>query len=152
MGPIRNSAATFTGNSYITTPLDSKGRNYTLSFSVFPTSDIPGTLFAGSQSTLVAGNGTITNITMISFGSPYSLNYTLPLNVWTDVSLFSNGSSTYLKTKTEGKKEAVMEFLTRLGSNGVKTYWREIAFEAPLKKIGEGFRGQIKDITLTGSA
>lgn len=150
--PINGTAITFNGEGYISTPLDSKGRNYTLSFSVRPTSDTPGTLFEGSQSSLRTGNGTVGNVTIISSDQAYPLNYTLPLNVWTNLSLVGAGSSTYLYVKHGENSTSIMEFITRLGSNGQNTYWEPIAFEAPLAKIGEGFEGQIKDITLTGSA
>lgn len=150
--PANETTITFNGKGYISTPLDSKGRNYTLSFSVRPTSFTPGTLFEGSQSALRTGNGTIGNVTMISSDQAYPLNYTLPLNVWTNLSLVGAGSNTYLYVRRGGNSTSVMEFITRLGSNGQNTYWEPIAFEAPLARIGEGFEGQIKHITLTGSA
>ncbi|KAJ6111990.1 hypothetical protein N7523_008051 [Penicillium sp. IBT 18751x] len=133
------------------TPLGSKGRDYTLSFRVKPTSDTPGTLFAGPDSMLVHGNGTITNATLISGGSSYSLNYTLPVQQWTDVSLVANGNKTLL-TVGNGKITTTMEFLAKIGVNGEYHVWAPIGVEAPLARIGEGFTGSMQKIVLKGSA
>ncbi|KAE8415007.1 glycoside hydrolase superfamily [Aspergillus pseudocaelatus] len=80
---VQNSTLILSNGCYVNTPLGSKGRDYTLSFWVNPTSQTPGTLFAGPDSALLSGNGSIGNITLISGGNPYSLNYSLPLNTWT---------------------------------------------------------------------
>lgn len=137
---------------YLETPLGSKGRDYTLSFRVKPTSSTPGTLFAGPDSTFVNGNGTITNATLISGGSPYSLNYTLPLQQWTDVSLVANGNKTMLTVSGEGKKARTMEFLAKIGVNGEYFVWAPVGVEAPLARIGEGFTGLMQNIVLKGTA
>ncbi|KAJ5772242.1 hypothetical protein N7520_002771 [Penicillium odoratum] len=135
---------------YVETPLGSKGRDYTLSFRVKPTSHTPGTLFAGPDSTFVNGNGTITNATLISGGNPYSLNYTLPINVWTEVSLIGNGNATLLTVSGKGTS-TTMEFLTNIGVDGNSFVWAPIGVEAPLTRIGEGFTGMIQNIMLKGS-
>lgn len=140
---IRNSSLILSGGCYLETPLTSKGRDYTLSFSVKPTSETPGVLFAGPDSMLKNGNGSISNVTFISGGNPYSLNYSLPLSTWTDVRLVGKGAHTIF---TVGSSS--MEFLTRLGLDGRDQLWAPIAIEAPLKRIGEGFTGMIKDIVL----
>ncbi|KAJ5918310.1 hypothetical protein N7454_010685 [Penicillium verhagenii] len=137
---------------YVETPLGSKGRDYTLSFRVKPTSPTPGTLFAGPDSTFVNGNGTITNATLISGGNAYSLNYTLPLDVWTDVSLIGQGNMTLLTVSSKGAKSKTMEFLTKIGVNGESFVWAPIAVEAPLTRIGEGFTGLMQNLVLKGSA
>ncbi|KAE8381193.1 glycoside hydrolase superfamily [Aspergillus bertholletiae] len=80
---VQNSALVLSDGCYVDTPLSSKGRDYTLSFWVNPTSPTPGTLFAGPDSMLLNGNGSISNVTLISGGNPYSLNYSLPLDTWT---------------------------------------------------------------------
>ncbi|KAB8263230.1 glycoside hydrolase superfamily [Aspergillus pseudonomiae] len=86
---VQNSALVLSNGCYVDTPLGSKGRDYTLSFWVNPTSSNPGTLFAGPDSVLLSGNGSISNITLISGGNPYSLNYSLPLDTWTQMHLGS---------------------------------------------------------------
>jgi hexosaminidase len=141
----------FNGFSYISTPLDSKGRDYTLSFSVKPTSSIPGVLFSGSETELVNGNGTISNLTVLNGGNAFSLNYTLPLHHWSDISLVGKGNATYLSVITSGKLTS-MEFITKVSNIGVGFVWVPMAFEAPLAKIGEGFRGQMKDIIVKGGS
>ena len=149
---VSDSALHLANGCYLETPLGSKGRDYTLSFKVKPTSDTPGTLFSGPDSTFANGNGTISNATLISGGNPYSLNYTLPLNVWTDVSLIGHGNTTLLTVSASGTKSQTMEFLTKIGVNGESFVWAPIAIEAPLARIGEGFTGLMKDIMLKGSA
>ncbi|KAJ5153172.1 uncharacterized protein N7482_009650 [Penicillium canariense] len=149
---MTDSTIHFAGGCYLETPLSSKGRDYTLSFRVKPTSSNPGTLFAGSDSTFVNGNGTITNATLISGGSPYSLNYTLPLNNWTDVSLVGDGNATRLTVSTDGSKSETMEFTTRIGVDGEYSVWAPIGVEAPLARVGEGFTGLMQNIMLRGSA
>lgn len=137
----------------LTTPLSSKGRNYTLSFSIYPTSQTPGAIFSGPDSVLLAGNGSISNITIVASGNPYTLNYSLPLNTWTKASLVAQGNATFFKVEGESSdKKAVtqMEFLTRIGLDGEALVWREMAIEAPLATIGgSDFEGLIKDIKLT---
>jgi hexosaminidase len=137
---------------YLETPLGSKGRDYTLSFRVKPTSSTPGTLFAGPDSMFVNGNGTVTNTTLISGGSAYSLNYTLPVQQWTDVSLVANGNKTMLTVSGEGKKARTMEFLAKIGVNGEYFVWAPVEVEAPLARIGEGFTGLMQNVVLRGTA
>lgn len=86
---VADSVLTLRMGCSVTTPLTSKGRNYTLAFSVRPTSSVPGTLFSGSASSLLTGNGSISNVMLITGGNAYVLNYTLPLHVWTHVSLIA---------------------------------------------------------------
>lgn len=134
--------------SFFKTPLDSKGRNYTLSFEVKPTSDEPGgTLFKGRDSMLVNGNGTVSNLTMIAAGNAFSLNYTLPVNEWTSAQLIGRGNQTFFSVH-----DKEMEFLTKMGINGEYHVWAEMAFEAPLQTIGEEFKGEFRNIKLTNKA
>ncbi|KAJ5766805.1 uncharacterized protein N7511_004421 [Penicillium nucicola] len=149
---ISGSTLHFANGCYLETPLGSKGRDYTLSFKVKPTSHTPGSLFNGPDSSFVNGNGTISNVTLISGGNPYSLNYTLPLNTWTDVSLIGRGNATLLTVSGSGGGSRSMEFLTKIGVNGEYFVWAPIAIEAPLTRIGEGFTGSMKEIMLKGSA
>ncbi|PYH89545.1 putative beta-hexosaminidase [Aspergillus ellipticus CBS 707.79] len=147
--PIHPSNATleFTNNCTLLTPLTSKGRNYTLSFSIYPTTSTPSALFTGRDSTLLNGNGTIDNLTLVSGGNPYSLNYSLPVNTWTAIQLTAKGNRTFLSANgTE------MEFLTRLGVNGEMNVWAPIAVEAPLQTVGgDGFRGFLGGLALWGA-
>ncbi|OGM51316.1 beta-hexosaminidase [Aspergillus bombycis] len=149
---VQNSALVLSNGCYVDTPLGSKGRDYTLSFWVNPTSRNPGTLFAGPDSILLSGNGSISNMTLISGGNPYSLNYSLPLDTWTQVHLVGKGNQTLLSVSDSSAESATMEFLARLGINGESQVWAPIAIEAPLARIGEGFNGMMKEVVLRGSA
>jgi hexosaminidase len=148
---VVNGALALTPRCSLTTPLSSKGRNYTLSFSIYPTSQTPGAIFSGEDSTLFAGYETISNITLLASGNLYTLNYSLPLHTWTSVSLVGEGNATYFVVQEGNEKTTeVMEFLTEVGVNGDFFVWREIAVEAPLATIGGGgFGGFVKDIVLS---
>ncbi|PYH66676.1 beta-hexosaminidase [Aspergillus vadensis CBS 113365] len=143
-----NSTIRFTESCTLTTPIQSKGRDYTLSFSVYPSTTHPSPLFSGRDSTLLNGNGSISNITLVSGGNPYTLNYSLPVGKWSDVSLIGKGNKTFLSVDG-GEK---MEFLARLGVNGEYSVWAPIAIEAPVQRIGEGFVGMMGEVKLWGSA
>lgn len=145
-------ALALTPTCSLNTPLTSKGRNYTLSFSIFPTSsNTPGVLFSGPDSALLAGNGSVSNVTLVASGNPYTLNYTLPLNTWSQVSLIGQGNATYFRVQEESSSDTTeMEFLTKIGVNGNFFVWREIAIEAPMAVIGGGqFEGYIKNVRLS---
>ncbi|KAF8208633.1 putative beta-hexosaminidase [Mycena galopus ATCC 62051] len=137
--------------SRLTTPLTSKGRNYTLSFSINPSPAAPlgATILSGPDSELVLGNGTLPSIALISGGNAYALNYTLPRGVWTDVALIGRGNATFLRAGSKPE----MQFLTILGVNGDSFEWKPIAVEAPLAQIGgNGFLGSLKGLELLGTA
>lgn len=147
---ITNSALALTPTCSLSTPLSSKGRNYTLSFAIYPSSDEPGVIFSGEDSTLLAGNGSISNVTLVASGNPYTLNYSLPLNTWTKASLSGRGDATYFTVQSATQNKPVeMEFLTKIGVNGDFFVWKEIAIEAPVATIGgDGFEGFVKDVEL----
>lgn len=142
----------FSDDCYLETPLGSKGRDYTLSFSVMPTSPIPGTLFDGPDSTLVNGNGTISNVTFISGGNPYPLNYSLPMNTWTDVGVIGKGDHTYLQVSNNGTAPMTMEFKAKIGVLASYFVYERIGIEAPLATIGKGFTGMMRNIKLQNGA
>jgi hexosaminidase len=147
---VINSSIHFADGCYLETPLASKGRNYTLSFWVKPTSTKPGTLFDGPESVLMDGNGAISNITLVSGGNPYSLNYSLPRDEWTHVKLVGRGDSTLLAVTNEKSETETMEFLTYFGT--LFLVWVPVSVVAPLARIGEGFTGFVRDIVLHASA
>ncbi|KAJ7808844.1 putative beta-hexosaminidase [Mycena olivaceomarginata] len=137
--------------SLLTTPLSSKGRNYTLSFSVKPSSaaSIGAPILSGADSALVLGNGTVPHLMLISGNQPYALNYTLPRDIWTDVALIGRGNATFLRAGVG----AEMQFLAILGINGESFQWKPVAIEAPLAQIGgDGFLGSVAKFELRGSA
>jgi hexosaminidase len=148
---VSHGVVSLTAGSLLTTPLTSKGRNYTLSFSINPSSRalIGAPILSGPDSSLVLGNGTLPSLALISGNQAYALNYTLPRDMWTDVVLIGRGNATFLRAG--GAPE--MQFLTVLGINGASFEWKPIAVEAPLAQIGgDGFVGSIAKYQLTGSA
>ncbi|KFY02448.1 hypothetical protein O988_02156 [Pseudogymnoascus sp. VKM F-3808] len=149
---ISHSAVKFDGKCYIETPLQSKGRNYTLSFSVKPTSDKSGALFTGKDSILTTGNGDSKQVTLSAGGEAYSVDYSFPVGSWTDVSLIGAGKQTFLTVKTEGGEASTIEIKTILGMLGNGLSPDVIAIEAPFATIGRGFEGFMKDVVLKQTA
>ncbi|EFX04405.1 glycoside hydrolase [Grosmannia clavigera kw1407] len=115
----------------VTTPLDSKGRNYTLSLSLRVDS-----LTDPTNATLLTGRDSILmltpNITLFAGGNYFRLNATVPQGEWFRLDLVGRGNRTF--AALNGGAE--MQFLTIMGINGVYHHWAEIAIEAPLRKLG----------------
>jgi hexosaminidase len=135
----------------VVTPLSSKGRNYTLTLSDLTISslDLPdnATLLTGADSVLLL----TPNITFYAGGNYFRLNTSLPLNEAVDLSIIARGNRTYASLNS-GPEE---EFLTKIGYNGLGFHWAEIAFEAPLNKIGgegSGWSGTLGGFSLTSTA
>ena len=151
---ISQSALALEKGCSVQTPLTTKGRNYTLSFAIKPTSDTPGTLFSGSASSLLAGNGSISNVMMVTGGNPYILNYTLPIGVWTDVNLVAINNATYFVVKENNGTEQVHEFTATIGDYSNSFVWNNpMSIEAPIAEIGgDSFEGLIKSVTLKDGA
>ncbi|KAH8773195.1 beta-hexosaminidase [Hyaloscypha sp. PMI_1271] len=152
---VADSVLTIRMGCSVTTPLTSKGRNYTLAFSVRPTSSVPGTLFSGSASSLLTGNGSISNVMLVTGGSAYVLNYTLPLHVWTHINLIGIGNATYLSvTPSTTSEETVHEFTATIGDYSNSFIWNNpMAIEAPVAVIGgDNFQGEMKKVTLVDGA
>ncbi|KAK2757934.1 hypothetical protein FQN54_004340 [Arachnomyces sp. PD_36] len=69
-----------------------------------------------------------------------------------DVGLIGKGDSTFLKV-FDGQGTITKEFFASLGlSAGQWPREESIGIEAPLARIGEGFEGAMKNVTLIGSA
>ncbi|KAF2773245.1 glycoside hydrolase [Teratosphaeria nubilosa] len=140
----------FTKNCSVSTPLTSKGRNYTLSFSVMqkPASP-PRPLFSGPDSELWSGNDSSTQVMLVSAGNAFALNYSLPTGVWTDLSLSGRGNRTFLSV--DGCDE--MEFTTKIGVIGNSFVWREMSIVAPLATISGGeWEGEMRSVKLLNHA
>ncbi|KAH8817293.1 glycoside hydrolase superfamily [Xylogone sp. PMI_703] len=149
---VRNGALYLNGNGYLQTPLGSKGRNYTLSFSVMPTSSaLGGTLFSGPDSSLLNGNGTSPKLMLVSGNIAYPVDLTLLRNKWTDVTIEGIGAQTFISIKPQGASKQTQEVTINMGIWGGGMLEGPMAIEAPIEKIGEGFVGTIKNILLTGS-
>ena len=140
----------------ISTPLTSKGNDYTLSFSVRQlSSSKPGPIFTGPDSELWSGNGTSTQVMFMSAGNAFALNYTLPAEEWVDASVIGRGNQTFFKAATQGGGgiEEEMEFTTTVGINGESFAWARMAFVAPLQIIGGGgWEGELQGVKLVDHA
>lgn len=135
------------GRGYLKTPLTSKGRNYTLSFSVQPDAH-GGALFAGPDSSLLNGNGSSPNLMMVSGNIAYPVNLTLPQGEWSDVKVEGTGRHTYISVGGEHRDTQRQEVTIMMGIWGGYMQEAPMAIAAPIEKIGEGFRGNIKSVEL----
>ena len=127
-------------------PLSSKGEDYTLSFSVKPTSGFVGPIFSGQDSVLQSSES---SLDLVSGGNAFALNYSLPVGTWTQAKLIRNGNRTFFTADDSPK----MEFLTRVGVNGERFEWASMAINAPIHSIGGGtWEGDIGEVTLVDYA
>lgn len=145
------------GSCAVTTPHESKGRNYTLTLSSLTVSALTAptnaTLLTGADSTLLL----TPNITFFAGGNYFRLNSTVPLNETVDLSIIGRGNRTFasVTSATRGLLVDEEEFLAIMGINGLYHHWAEIAFEAPLKTIGgeaSGWSGKLGGFSLTSVA
>ncbi|KAF2255211.1 glycoside hydrolase family 20 protein [Trematosphaeria pertusa] len=138
------------GSCSVTTPLSSKGRNYTLTLSFQISS-----LEAPTNATLIAGGDSALmltpNTTFFAGGNYYRLNSSLPLDRRLHLDIIGRGNHTFAKVN-DGREE---EFLTQIGVNGERFEWGPMAFEAPLHQIGgegAGWTGQLYGLKLSSLA
>lgn len=130
----------------LTTPLESKGEDYTLSFSVKPSSGALGPIFSGKDSILQSSNS---SLDLVSGGYAYALNYSLPIGEWTQAKLVRSGNRTFFGAN----REPEMEFFGRIGVNGERFEWVSMAINAPLHSIGGGnWEGDISEVKLVDYA
>ncbi|MCJ1328569.1 hypothetical protein MMC10_005246 [Thelotrema lepadinum] len=132
----------------LTTPLTSKGRNYTLSLTINPTTSVPAPFITGRDSILYLGYEDSTNVTFETAGNLFPLNYTVSVGEWTTLKLTGRGNQTFLQAG-DGDE---MEFKAKIGVNGESFVWAEIEIEAPLQMFGGGWEGSVKDIELLNNA
>lgn len=148
-------ALSITSGCSVTTPLTSKGNDYTLSFIVRQlSSSKPGPIFTGPDSELWSGNGTSTQLMFMSAGNAFALNYTLPVGEWVDASVIGRGDQTFFKAATQGGEDGgEMEFTTTVGINGESFAWARMAFVAPLQVVGGGeWEGELRSVKLVDHA
>lgn len=142
-------ALRFSNGCSVSTPLKSKGQNYTLSFSMRQTSNATGPLFTGPDSELRSGNGTSSQLMLVSAGNAFALNYSLPVGEWIDASMTARGNRTFFSVNNGTE----MEFLTKVGVNGERFAWARMAVVAPLAAIGGGdWEGDMRSVKLVDYA
>lgn len=149
---VSNGSVQFNGDdSSIKTPLTSKGRNYTLSFSVRPEA-FGGTLFSGPDSALLCGNGTSPLLMLVAGNVAYPVNLTLPIGTWSDVVVEGSGRQTFISIRSGGDGTVQRREVTVLmGIWGQYMQVAPMAIAAPIATIGVGFRGAMKNIKLLAS-
>lgn len=126
----------------LTTPLESKGEDYTLSFSVKPSSGACGPIFTGKDSILQSSNS---SLDLVSGGYAFALNYSLQVGEWTQAKLIRSGNRTFFAADDQPE----MEFLTRIGVNGERFQWSAMAINAPVHSVGGGdWEGEIGEMKL----
>lgn len=136
----------------LTTPWESKGRNYTLSLSLKVDSiydPFKTTLVKGADSALML----TPNVTLFASGNHYRLNETIPLGEWVDLQISGRGNMTFASATSEesGVLFRDAEFLTQIGVDGESFVWKMMAIEASLKKI-TGWTGELSGFSLTNQA
>lgn len=144
-------------NCTFSTPLTSKGQNYTLSFTLQQTSTTTGgegggggSIFTGPDSELRSGNGTSTQLMLVSAGNAFALNYSLPIGEWVEAKLMGRGNRTFFAV---AGMDDEMEFRTVVGVNGERFAWSEMAIVAPLNVVGGGgWEGLLKRMKLVDYA
>ena len=104
---------------------------------------------------MLAGNGSLSNVMLVTNGNAYVVNYTLPLNTWTDIRLVGINNATYLSaTPADSNDESVYEFTATLGIYDNSFVWgNPMAIEAPIAEFGgDTFEGQMKNVELVDGA
>ncbi|KAF2177613.1 glycoside hydrolase family 20 protein [Zopfia rhizophila CBS 207.26] len=140
-----SSALLINSRCSLTTPLSSKGRNYSLTLSLVIhslTSPANATLISGHDSSLMLTPG----ITFFASGNHFRLNTTVPLNQKVHLSIVGRGNQTFARVAAEGVEIVEEEFLTKMGINGERFVWGPLAIEAPLERIGGegcGWEGEV---------
>lgn len=136
---------------HLKTPLTSKGRDYKLAFSVYPESS-GGELFSGPDSSLFNGNGTSPLLMLVSGNIAYPVNLTLPRGQWSDVTVEGIGPRTFISMSGKGRTTQREEVTIMMGIWGGGLRKGPMAIAAPVERIGRGLKGQMKDISLSGSS
>lgn len=141
-----SSTVLITPTCSLTTPLDSKGRDYTLSMTiqVDELNDVTNTtLISGRDSVLML----TPDITLFASGNYYRLNSTIPLKRRVGLKIIGRGAQTF--ATVDGGEE--QEFLAQIGVDNKKIVPAPMAIEAPLKAI-TGWTGEVVGFNLTSEA
>jgi hexosaminidase len=111
-----------------------------------------GVLFSGTDSSLTNGNGTSPYLMLVSGNIAYPVNLTLPLGKWAVVTVEGLGPQTFISVTYEGARKQTREVTINMGIWGGGMQEGPMAIEAPIHRIGEGFKGRFKYISLSGTA
>ncbi|KAJ6446641.1 beta-hexosaminidase [Purpureocillium lavendulum] len=153
------SSVRITPDCAVTTPLESKGRNYTLSLTVkLDALDDPTntTLIAGGDSTLML----TPNLTLFAAGTYFRLNSTgIPLKEWTTVKIVGRGEQTFASVESPSSSSGggggggEVEFKAGItqGDAAGTVKWFPMAIEAPIREV-TGWTGELRALSLTSEA
>ncbi|CAK7232118.1 hypothetical protein SCUCBS95973_008154 [Sporothrix curviconia] len=146
-----------TPNCSITTPLSSKGRNYTLDLSLRVTSMADPT-----NTTLVAGRDSALmltpTLTFFSGGNYYRLPpSSISFEDWVDIRILGRGNQTFAEmrpsTPTASSTVVRQEFRMLIALDDDEFRVVEMALEAPLHVLGRGgWTGQVRQFQLLSTA
>ncbi|PWI74967.1 Glycoside hydrolase, catalytic core [Purpureocillium lilacinum] len=137
----------------VTTPLESKGRNYTLSLTIKvdklddPTNT---TILTGGDSTLML----TPNLTLFAAGIHFRLDKGIPLKEWVTVKIVGRGEQTFASVESKsGGSTGEMEFQAGItqGDKAGTIKWFPVAVEAPIRAV-TGWTGELRALSLTGEA
>ncbi len=143
----------------VTTPLASKGRDYTLALSLRITrldDHTNATLLVGRDSALML----TPVLTLFAGGNYFRLSPAMQpaahLGAWVDVQLVGRGNQTFATMAPAASPPPVREeFRAILGMHGSGLHSAEIAVEAPLQTLGgagSGWAGEVRRLSLTSVA
>ncbi|CAK7231191.1 hypothetical protein SEUCBS140593_007842 [Sporothrix eucalyptigena] len=139
----------------ITTPLTSKGRNYTLDLSLRVISmDDPTntTLLVGRDSALML----TPTLTFFAGGNYFRLpRNSISFQDWVDIRVIGLGNQTFaeMRPSASSTNPVRQEFLTHIGIHGDGMKSTIMAFEAPLHMLGRGgWTGQVRRFSLLSTA
>ncbi|MBE3043896.1 hypothetical protein IMZ48_15240 [Candidatus Bathyarchaeota archaeon] len=140
------SALAITPDCTLTTPLGSKGRDYTLTLDLKVDSvadDTNATLVRGRDSDLMI----TPHITLFASGFHYRLDSGIPLGEEVTLEIIGRGEQTFaVVTKADGKRGKEMEFVIT-----ATDVLAPMAIEAPIKEVG-GWTGTLSGFKLTNKA
>ena len=134
----------------LSTPLASKGRDYTLSLSMLLSSisnPTNATIISGRDSALML----TPNVTLFQGGNYYRLNTSLPLHERVDLDIIARGNQTFARINNQTEER----FLTKMGINGARFEWGPMAIEAPVHQVGSdnaGWCGELFALKLSSLA
>ena len=141
-----SSTLLITPDCALTTPIESKGRNYTLSMTIKVDK-----LNDPTNTTLVVGRDSVLmltpNITLFAAGNYYRLNSTIPLEERVGLKIIGRGPQTFA-TVNGGEEQ---EFLAEIGVDDTSITSAPMAIEAPVKAV-TGWTGEVVGFNLTSEA
>ncbi len=141
-------AISFQKNSFIESPLNEIGYNYTVSFhiNVEPGNSENSILFSSPNATVKLKQGNTNKLGFSREGYDYNFDFVVPENIWTNIVITGNhkGTSLYVNGELKEKLEGTMQTFANTKDKNAKV--QTLFF--PIKYIGDksnGFSGKLSD-------